>query len=488
MPCQQIFTNRHTAMSSTVDNYLSPAFTGEAWTSTTVAPVPWPIAGTFRNAGIALVSAPGSGNTLVFTLVKNGVDTSLTITIADLATSGTDFSSSVSVTPGDLLYWRVTPVSTPTVSEHQLTVEFWATGVGESAYGSIGLLSASQTWRTPVFGQGQWNVGNGGVSNHEVIAVVGNLVGLSYNLSVAPGGGKSYLIQLYKNGTLQDGSGGTPDTRVTIADSATTGSWSGTLALAAGDYVYLESVPTGTPAAAKVGAGVKFIATTDGESVGGALVFFNLPSSGTSYAKASQYSVNWDATESNVLITHSGVSPFLVRGLRVRTGLNVGTGPITFTLRRNGGSSGITTTMTVGTNAGSDTVNSVLMSAGDTWSMEYVATGSAGAARIASYAFVQYAQYDLVKTGSFAFGDQASVAGASRAGCISLDGNPNTNIETGKLMMAGNLHLVGILELTDGIAVPAVQANKGKIYVDLADGDLKIIFADGTVKTIVTDT
>lgn len=42
--------------------------------------------------------------------------------------------------------------------------------------------------------------------------------------------------------------------------------------------------------------------------------------------------------------------------------------------------------------------------------------------------------------------------------------------------------------LTDGVSAPAVVTGGAVIYVDKADGDLKIKFSDGTVKTIVTDT
>ena len=44
------------------------------------------------------------------------------------------------------------------------------------------------------------------------------------------------------------------------------------------------------------------------------------------------------------------------------------------------------------------------------------------------------------------------------------------------------------LPLTDGIAEPATAAGKAQLYVDTADGDLKVKFGDGTVKLIVADT
>lgn len=44
------------------------------------------------------------------------------------------------------------------------------------------------------------------------------------------------------------------------------------------------------------------------------------------------------------------------------------------------------------------------------------------------------------------------------------------------------------MTLVDGVAAPSTVSGAAQIYVDNADGDLKIKFGDGTVKTIVTDT
>lgn len=46
----------------------------------------------------------------------------------------------------------------------------------------------------------------------------------------------------------------------------------------------------------------------------------------------------------------------------------------------------------------------------------------------------------------------------------------------------------GGVGLVDGITAPATLAGYALLYVDVADGDLKIKYGDGTVKTIVADT
>lgn len=46
----------------------------------------------------------------------------------------------------------------------------------------------------------------------------------------------------------------------------------------------------------------------------------------------------------------------------------------------------------------------------------------------------------------------------------------------------------GGLGLVDGISAPSTAVGYALLYVDSADGDLKVKFGDGTVKTIATDT
>jgi hypothetical protein len=54
--------------------------------------------------------------------------------------------------------------------------------------------------------------------------------------------------------------------------------------------------------------------------------------------------------------------------------------------------------------------------------------------------------------------------------------------------MRGGINISSYLRIEDGITAPGAATGAANIYVDTADGDLKVVFADGTVKTIVTDT
>jgi hypothetical protein len=59
---------------------------------------------------------------------------------------------------------------------------------------------------------------------------------------------------------------------------------------------------------------------------------------------------------------------------------------------------------------------------------------------------------------------------------------------TADIEMQGNIVYVGkVAALVGGVAAPSVSANYAQLYIDIADGDLKVIFGNGTVKTIATN-
>ncbi len=58
---------------------------------------------------------------------------------------------------------------------------------------------------------------------------------------------------------------------------------------------------------------------------------------------------------------------------------------------------------------------------------------------------------------------------------------------TGDVNFKKIVHFEDHITLQDGITAPSSSAGQAKLFVDSADGDLKVIFGDGTTKTIVTD-
>lgn len=75
----------------------------------------------------------------------------------------------------------------------------------------------------------------------------------------------------------------------------------------------------------------------------------------------------------------------------------------------------------------------------------------------------------------------------NRAGSSELEPGASNTQSLGSYSLRWSNVVSRQLAITDGITAPSVVAGNAQIYVDSADGDLKIIFGDGTVKTIVTD-
>jgi len=54
--------------------------------------------------------------------------------------------------------------------------------------------------------------------------------------------------------------------------------------------------------------------------------------------------------------------------------------------------------------------------------------------------------------------------------------------------LMAQLGVLQTLVITDGVKIPTAHSKQATIYIDVADGDLKIIFGDGKIATIVVDT
>jgi hypothetical protein len=97
-------------------------------------------------------------------------------------------------------------------------------------------------------------------------------------------------------------------------------------------------------------------------------------------------------------------------------------------------------------------------------------------------------QWKIINGGHFLAGADNTydigASGANRPRAVYVAGD----IVAGAVIQASGQVRGATLRVTDGVTAPAAVAGQAIIYVDTADGDLKIIFADGTIKTIVTDT
>lgn len=87
---------------------------------------------TLKKLYVTLNGSPGTSKSYTFTLYVNGNPTTLTCTISDGDTTGSDVSHTVDVQPGDYVYLEAVPSGTPTSRYAHYSVTFEADTDGES--------------------------------------------------------------------------------------------------------------------------------------------------------------------------------------------------------------------------------------------------------------------------------------------------------------------------------------------------------------------
>lgn len=212
-----------------------------------------------------LGTAPGAGTSRTFTVRKNGVDTALTLTISNTATTGADTTHSFTVAAGDRVSISSTVSGIPVGSVGKYCMNYTGDTTAESVIlgGSRNLsLSTSVTEYKTVDGI----IIATGISTTEndhraVVPTGGTVKKLYIDLVTAPSAGTSRTFTLYKNGLATA-------LTLTISGTATTGNdTTHTVTVVAGDELSLESTISGTPVASKVRHGMVFLADTDGEAI-----------------------------------------------------------------------------------------------------------------------------------------------------------------------------------------------------------------------------
>lgn len=269
---QAIFGNGGAAGTTTttkrMGTFSSYMITTNTLAGSAVQPVDHAV--TISDWRLRVTTAPGSGVTRTFTVYKNGSPTSLVVAIAGTNQTGSDLANSVTFAAGDTTYIEQvitggTPADTLVQSVFACDNPDYFTSL--LAFGTTAnSLSSTVTAYTGFLYGGEW--GGTAVNHDSVVAVPGTVTGYRVQLTAAPGAaasGKTRTFVLEKNGTAQDGSGGTPNTTILVSETATTGSTTFTLTLAVGDLLRLKETPANTPVLCAAHGTGTFVATTAGQ-------------------------------------------------------------------------------------------------------------------------------------------------------------------------------------------------------------------------------
>ena len=374
--------------STSVTNYNNLSSLIGSWTGNeTAARCVAATAGVIQNLSLRVTNSPGSGKSYLLTLRIGGVDTGLTLTLADTNTTATSNDVSVLVAPGDLLTVSSVPSGTPAGwGQDDLGWEFIATNARESTYiNSNQTQNTTSTLRNGVFSDlgSVWTATAANVTN--VVPIAGSLTQGYVQLDSSPGAGKSYTFQFYKNGTLQDGTGGTVDTRIVISDSATSGNLSYNLALNPGDTVYTECVPAGTPTGRAASYSYTFTAVRPQEAI---LCGFsnNNPSTAGAQFNDIEDNANWSSTEGfSINQVIGGVTTFKVGKLYILLSVAPGGATsYTFDIRVSGASPTDTPSVTVtgAATTGNDKAQFTSVTSTDTWGIRSVPASTPASTRV----------------------------------------------------------------------------------------------------------
>jgi hypothetical protein len=468
----------------------------------------WMVDGTFRNLRVEIDTAPGGGKSWVFVVRINGVDSAMTVTIADSATVGTDTSNDIAVSEGDVLTLKCTGSGTPAVSViHKIAVEFEGDNAGESGYnGTPASVNQSTAMKAGVFWDTHTSSSRDTFNTTHTAAQVGNIVptpgditGYAFHLNQSAGGGtKGYQLYFYKalaaspnTYVKQDGAGSTVNTGLLIDGSnegvTKTITASFTLPVARGDRVYIDITPLNTPTLGlKAGLATRFVADTDGESIVGGWEATAASNTGVRYNVQHGIGAAWPSTETVAALANNGVSAFTLTKFHVGMENVPGAGKhwiadVRLSGATPGGTLSVTIADTTSPPTGADLSRSVAVAATDTFNIRLSPTNTPAAAGLMTWSAVMNAVAVPTRRVTI-FGDNGSTpAGSTRTVLMNLDGTTRT------IAQADNsLYVAGYFVLHEQSAAPTPIPNAAILYTKDTGGktELLVMFPTGAAQQI----
>ena len=402
-----------------------------------------PISGTFRQFCVSLSSAPGAGTSWTFTLYVDGVASALSVVIADAETTGSNVATDVAITAGQKITMLVTRSGVTTLPNARYSVEFESETAAASFIATAGSSNNTSTNYAGLLCDDAWGTTQN--LHITVIPTSGTITRLDVYGGPTISGSRTFTI--LKNGTDQDGTGGTPDTRITLtAGGAIEGSTTFSLPVVAGDQLMLRSTPTGAQAVA-TGYSIAFDATVPGESImAGGSVTPN--SSADQKAALHDVSGGWTAGGVNNI---GNPTTFGVRDLYwlIQTAPGAGNS-WTFTVRVNDVDTSLALTIADAATSGSNLTDSITVVDGDTLGIFSHPVSSPTAAGVMTWSAVQFIANAI--TGSAVFGVTTTVT-ATRAIAFGLDGATNTHGTAGMFKVFGDMDVTGTVTFSGTLSV-----------------------------------
>jgi hypothetical protein len=232
---------------------------------------PIPASGTIGQLTIWIDTLPAAATSKIFTVVVNGTPSAMVVTLDNTHQQATYAGAAISVSAGDRVWISYTVTGSPGSSSIANISWVFTGSNGVSIYcgGPAGLSTTTPAWLQPFMPSAGTST-TVATDAQIMIPTGGTITGYYATLASAAGAVGSYRLTLYKNGVIQDGTSGSPDTRLTLTNvnnSRVNGNTSFTLSVVAGDLIYMQVDSVSSPSSKSLAFGVAFTATNAGESI-----------------------------------------------------------------------------------------------------------------------------------------------------------------------------------------------------------------------------
>lgn len=279
--------------SGTITNWTAPVSAGQPWSTTEAnSRLVLPFSCTLSNLLIKTTTTITQGS-YTFTVYKNGSPTAVTAILGTGITFVKDGTHTAIFSAGDTLSMAATNSVTSPTTLIDLSISFLLDASTSGETGIMGATSQNLEAGTTdyICPQASTAPSSFEASFSQVMPTPGNITAMYVDLNGSPGGTAAYQFSVMKNGVAQA-------ITCTITGSATAANdTSHSVAFAAGDLISIQSIPTGTPTRRMARTGLKFIPTTNGESVQMAMGTSAADPGTTEYNGLCHRGQSWDATE-----------------------------------------------------------------------------------------------------------------------------------------------------------------------------------------------